>query len=221
MTDRDLILRKLVPGFLNTDAGDPTQDTRKMLDTLQGGLDTLLDLIDEFALSFDPDRANEKCIDLMLISGGNPFASAYSLPLTQKRKLVKLLVTIYLEKGTTRGIENACRLLTGKDVRVVFPPTVDAWILDVSVLGDGSPPTTPGISDHAVLGQSYAYTVRSFQLQVDETLTQDERDVLTDIVLIMKPLNTHFVGIIEPDPGAEILHWELDFSDLGVNTDLH
>jgi hypothetical protein len=77
------------------------------------------------------------------------------------------------------------------------------------------------LTEEAVLGQSYEYDARSFQLEVDRALTDDERDVLRSIALVMKPVNTHFAGFVEPDPGQIIDHWEIGLSSLDENTDLH
>jgi hypothetical protein len=37
----------------------------------------------------------------------------------------------------------------------------------------------------------------------------------------MKPANTHFEGIVEPLSPGFVDHWELDYSELNVNTFLH
>ena len=54
----------------------------------------------------------------------------------------------------------------------------------------------------------------SFQLEVAQALTQEERGIITAIVKLVKPAHTHFVGFLEPGAGLVIDHWELGFSVL-------
>lgn len=85
---------------------------------------------------FDPDKAPPIFIELMLKSLGNPFTSIY-LTLNQKRKLVKLLIPIYKQKGTERGLVNAIRFLTGILIDIIDPHGVDddGWQVGKSEIG--------------------------------------------------------------------------------------
>lgn len=94
----------------------------------------------EFARNFlkiyDPDQAPAIFVELMLRNLGNPFNKVF-LTLTQKRKLVKLLMRIYRQKGTARGIINAVRFLTGIIVDIIDPHGVaeDSWRVGESEIG--------------------------------------------------------------------------------------
>lgn len=81
----------------------------------------------------DPDTTPAQYLDLMLKSLGNPFARVYLTEL-QKRKLVKLLIPMYRQKGIGKGIVNAFRFLTGIEVEIVDPHASDddGWSIGVS-----------------------------------------------------------------------------------------
>lgn len=88
---------------------------------------------------FDPDTAPMVFVELMLRNLGNPFTNIY-LTDTQKRKLVKLLVPIYRQKGTLRGVFNAIRLLTGIVTDIIDPHGVDedTWQIGKSEIGEAT-----------------------------------------------------------------------------------
>lgn len=84
----------------------------------------------------DPDTTPAQYLDIMLASLGNPFKKVF-LTETQKRKLVKLLIPMYRQIGTARGIVNAVRFLTGIEVEILDPhadPNV-GWQIGVSEIG--------------------------------------------------------------------------------------
>lgn len=85
---------------------------------------------------FDPDKAPMPFVELMLISLGNPF-KAIILTDSQKRKLVKLLIPIYKQKGTAIGIINAVRFLLGIEIDIIDPHGVDedGWQVGKSEIG--------------------------------------------------------------------------------------
>lgn len=98
-----------------------------------------IESIEAFQEIIDPDTAPEVFVDLMLANLGNPFKSV-SLTLTQKRKLVRLLIPIYKQKDTERGIVNAIRFLTGIEVDLIDPygVTEDSWQVGISEIGVNS-----------------------------------------------------------------------------------
>ena len=113
-------------------------------------------------------------------------------------------------------------VLTGIEVvRVVFPATIDAWDLGVDVLGPGTEPSNPNFTNWATLGSGPGFLRYSFQIEVPRILTTDERDVITEIVNLVRPAHTHFIGFLEPTTIDPVDHWELDVSELGVTSDLH
>jgi len=116
-----------------------TGDLRKFINMLQEVLNLLLYDLDTFADQYDPDRASDSLIPLILYDQGNPFATWDDLDLTalQRRKLSRILVAIYKLKGTAVGIESVVRFLLGKEVEVVDYIS-DGWILGEDELGEGS-----------------------------------------------------------------------------------
>lgn len=84
----------------------------------------------------DPDLTPEQYLPLMLASLGNPFVSVY-LTTAQKRKVVKLLIPMYQQKGIKKGIKNAVRVLTGIEVEIIDPhaDADDGWQVGVSEIG--------------------------------------------------------------------------------------
>ena len=68
----------------------------------------------------DPDTCPPDFVDLMLKHLGNPFVGIV-LTESQKRKLIKLLIPIYKQKGTGEGIVNATRFLTGLLIDLINP----------------------------------------------------------------------------------------------------
>ncbi|PIR19811.1 MAG: hypothetical protein COV45_09155 [Deltaproteobacteria bacterium CG11_big_fil_rev_8_21_14_0_20_47_16] len=86
----------------------------------------------------DPDTSPMIFVELMLRQLGNPFRS-YPLTDTQKRKLVKLLIPMYNQKGLgkEKGIVTAARFLLGMEVEIIDPHAYpeDGWHVGVSEIG--------------------------------------------------------------------------------------
>lgn len=126
--------KNLVPRTYHINDPDGIFDLwTQMVDFTSAGERSYAELYQEI---FDPDTAPPIFVELMLKSLGNPFTSIY-LTLTQKRKLVKLLIPIYKQKGTERGLVNAIRFLTGILIEVIDPHGVDddGWQVGKSEIG--------------------------------------------------------------------------------------
>lgn len=191
-------------------------------EVLQPVLNLAIEDLDRFKLQNDPDQADENVVNAMLQDLGNPFEVALSQPLDRRRLLVRLLVRVYLSKGTAPGLIDVLRALTGiQAVSVISPATVEGWLLNESVLGDGDMPPNPTFSDDAVLGPSVGFIRYSFEVEVLEALTDDQREIATEIINLVKPAHTHFVGFREPGVGEDIEPWEISISELDDSTDLH
>ena len=186
---------------------DVTGDLRRLLDCFQDVFDLALADIDRFRDIFDPARCPEAYLDLILWDRGNPF----SFPMAQdeKRRLAAVLGDMYEWKGTDAGIENTIRFFLGTEASVV-PYGDEALILGESELGVDW-----------ILGASSEFARYAFDVEVDRTLTGDERAKLRSIVRFLKPAPTHFVRLIEPLPPPTFEHWELGVSLLGESTILH
>lgn len=137
---------------------DATGDLSKFVSVLQETTDLLLCLIDRFTDIIDIDIAPEYYVDLILCDLGNPFS--FNLSLIDKRRLARVLVDIYREKGTCRGIRNAVRFFVGVEVECdEFNKGPGYWILGDSYLGDD---TILGPSEQALL---YTFQVISAEIQ--------------------------------------------------------
>ncbi len=187
---------------------DDTGDLRAFIACLQDVFELLISDIDRFAEIFDPDRAPERFVDLMLADLGNPFP--FALSILQKRRLVALLLDMYRQIGTAAGIRNVIRFFLGIDVTAVSAYHATTLLLGVSELGID---WELGPDDRAAL--------YSFDVEVDQALTDEERAQIRRIVDFMKPAHTHFRNLIEPGQPAFIDHWELGISELGDTSILH
>lgn len=213
---------------------DSTQDLTRFLDeVLKPTLELLCAEAERWKRQIDPDTADENTVDAMLRDLGNPFEVAFGQSLDRRRQLVRLLVPIYKAKGSADALQDVVRTITGISATVVFPATILSWDLGVDVIGDtpADPPVppNPNFTDFAFLGSSPDFTFYSFQIEVDRILTPEEREIVTEIVKLVKPAHTHFVGFLEPGVLDPVDHWELGVSSLhdgispllGDEIDLH
>ena len=187
---------------------DVSRDLQKFIACLQEPTNLILCDIDDWSDILDPDIAPERFVDVMLSEAGNPFD--FDLSLTDKRRLMRVLVPIYKSKGTDAGIINAIRFFLGIEVTITSSAFDGIWDLGVSELGVD---TMLGTSDPASL-----YT---FVIHTPIELSDEQRTRIIKIADYMKAAHTHF-RIEEPPPAPiEPNHWELGLSELGVNTHLH
>lgn len=164
------------------------------------------------------DTADSQTINAILMDLGNPFDIAYELPLNRRRLLARVLLEVYKTKGTAGGMEDVIFALTQIMVTVVFPATVSAFVLDEDELADTEsvPPVAPdeSLMSFGLLGVSPDFNFYSFQIDSPAVLSAEDRAIIEQIVLLMKPAHTHFVGFIEPNVGTVVDHWELGLSFL-------
>ncbi len=187
---------------------DQTGDLFRFIACLQEVTDLLLADVDRWPDIFDFERAPEAFLDLILRDLGNPFP--FELDTMGKRRLASVLVEMYRQKGTAKGIQNAIRFFLGIDISAISPFNADTLILGESELGIDW-----------VLGPSDRFARYAFNVEVARILTDRERRQLRAIVEYLKPAHTHFVDLVEPLPPILPNHWELGLSDLGETTDLH
>lgn len=192
---------------LNRQEDDPTYDLKKFIACIQEVTDLLLYDIDTWPEILDVDVAGEAFLDAMLADLGNPFP--FVLDELHKRKLIRLLVSIYKQKGTAIGIINTVRFFTGLTVTITTY-TGDTMHLGISELGVDW-----------ILGPGTRFALYSFRVVSGVTLTADQRAAITFIARYMKVAHEHFIEIVEPTTPPVYDPVELGVSHLGVDWLLH
>ncbi len=180
---------------------DLTGDLRLFIACLQDIADLLLYDVDKWAEILDPDFAPEDFVDAMLADLGNPFP--FDLALVDKRRLLRVLVDIYRQKGTNVGIVNAVRFFLGIEVVVV------EWLAEGLSLGESE------LGIDWILAPGTSRDRYSYEIVSPVLLTDTQRDQITQIAEYMHPAHTHLRQIVEPPPVEVIDHLELGLSELG------
>jgi phage tail-like protein len=187
---------------------DETGDLRRFIACLQEVLDLLLADSDRFPDLFDYERAPETYLDCILADLGNPFS--FDLDVLARRRLAAILVEMYSQKGTAKGIKNAVRFFLGIEISAIALFNGDTLVLGESELGVDW-----------ILGPSDRFARYAFDIKVSRVLTATERKQLRTIVEYLKPAHTHFVDLLEPVTVVVSEYWEIGVSELGVTTLLH
>lgn len=218
-------LLDFVPQINRTE--DTTGELELWIACLQDVSDLLLRLIDDWSQILDPDFAPDTgFLDAMLADMGNPFAFA-ALSEIDKRRLLRILIDIYKQKGTEPGIIDVVRFFLGIDVTIEYYNGI-GWELAASdnpTLDGQSPPAGPGDelssddtepTDAAELGPGERRLLYSFEIHSPVNLTTEQRDRIVSIAELMKPAHTHLISIVEPASEPEATdHLELGLSELG------
>lgn len=191
---------------------DATGDLRKWSLILQDIVDLLLCDIDHWSNIIDLELADEEFLDHILWGLGNPFPFANELSLIDKRRLARLLIDIYRQKGTAKGVINAIRFFLGIDVTILIVNDDSAfWKIGRSLLGTST-----------VLGPGPGSPLwYSWRIVSPIDLMPEQRSRMLEIATYMKPAHEHILGINEPS-GVVMpsLYWILGTSTLGVDTTL-
>lgn len=180
---------------------DLTLDLKLFIACLQDIADLLLYDLDKWTEILDPDFAPEAFVDAMLADLGNPFP--FDLELVDKRRLLRVLVDIYKQKGTNAGIVNAIRFFLGIEVEVV------EWLAEGLSLGESE------LGIDWILAPGTSRDRYSYEIVSPVILTETQRDQITEIATYMHPAHTHLRQIVEPPPVLVIDHLELGLSELG------
>ncbi|MCP4678754.1 MAG: phage tail protein [Deltaproteobacteria bacterium] len=203
--DRRFDLWKMIPKYNRR--ADDTGDLWRFISCLQEVTDLLLAEVDRFPDIFDIERAPSAFLGLILLDLGSPFE--FDLDELGERRLASVLLEMYKMKGTALGIKSAIRFFLGIEIEII-PFTADTLMLGESELGIDW-----------ILGPSDRFALYSFNIRVDQVLTETERKQIRAIVTLLKPGHTHFIDLIEPFPPPTFDHWELGVSELGISSELH
>jgi hypothetical protein len=139
---------------------------------------------------------------------GNPFD--FDLEEIDKRRLLRVLVQVYREKGTIPGIVNVVRFFLGLTITIRNSIGHDKWVLGTSALGVDT-----------VLGPSSGWDRRGFHIVSLIALTAEQRTRVLALATYMKPAGTHILGLLEPEVPPAYDPLELGRSALGVDWILH
>lgn len=176
-----LSLRDLIPDRYF----DPNDDTTdRFVEVFQGVLCQWFNDIDGLNKIYDLDLTDERFLDLIIKNLG--FDVTVSLSEPKKRRLAKVIVQSYKQKGTCKGVENTIRQFVGVDAKC-FAFT-EGWILDVSEL-DLDTYLNPAPDNVAGF-----YT---FDVIVSQKLSAEQRRIIEVIVNLIKPAHSHFRDLVE------------------------
>ncbi len=188
---------------------DETGDLRRFLSLLQEPLDLVLADVDRWTEILDVDLAEERYLDQMLYQLGNPFS--FELSEENKRRLIRVLVPMYRQKGTSIGIVNTIRFFLGLEVEVrALAAPAQVWNLGEDMLGD-----------ETFLASSNRRMFYTFEVVSEVVLTEAQRERIRAVVDYMKVAHEHFVALVEPSSAPPVNHVELGLSELGVTFLLH
>jgi phage tail-like protein len=197
---RDWNLYRWLPEFNRDEDMSGTRDLLRFTNALQEVIDLQLYDVDRWVEIFDVDGAEERYLDAILVGLGNPFPWVEELSETDKRRLIRVLVDMYKQKGTIPGIQNVVRFFLGIEV-TIDEYSAAGWILGVDLLGDT-----------VVLGTDVSVLRYTFDVISASILDADERRRIAQIVDLMKPAHTHHARTIDPDTGVAPDHLELGVS---------
>ncbi len=197
--------RTTAQGALANNPG--TGELRKFILVLQDVVDLLLCQSDRWTDIIDVDLAPESFLDAILQDLGNPFADCIAdLDETDKRRLARVLISIYKQKGTEVGIVNTIRFFLGIETTLDIINCRQFWQLDISQLGVDTL-LAPAV------GSPLWY---SFFITSPVVLTDEQRERIFCIADYMKAAHEHILGIIEPgDAITASNYWILNVSLLG------
>ncbi len=182
---------------------DETGDLARFVGVFQEVLELLLADVDRWTEILDVDVAESRYLDHMLYQLGNPFT--FELTDDDKRRLIRVLVAMYQQKGTAAGIINTIRFFLGLEVEVVALAAPDqVWELDEDELDEGT-----------ILAGNDRRFFYSFEVESAVVLTEVQRERIRAIVDYMKVAHEHFVRLVEPSTEPAVDHVELGLSQLG------
>jgi phage tail-like protein len=168
---------------MNRDA-DVSKDLERFIRCIDEVAHILLSDVDHFGHIYDPFYTKEEVLDILLAHLGNTLLFVGGLTAQKKRDLIPLLVPMYKQRGTAKGIEDAVSFFLSKTIIVApWDAPADTWTLGVSLLGHNT-----------YLGPSRSFVRYSFYVEHIDALTSAEESIIREIVEFVRPAHTHFVG---------------------------
>jgi phage tail-like protein len=203
---------KWFPEFNRRQDTDNNLFLLKISNVLQEVLNQIFSDLDAFKSLHDITTANTRSIDNLLENYGNPFVW-FSLSVIEKRQLLRILVDLYKLKGTAIGIEAALRFFFDFTTITFQYYWGTGWLMSI--------PGRTELGLTTILNSSLLRDRYSFSIIIDRVLTDEEKELFRRVVDTMKTAHTHFIDIIEPSSPFVPDHWQIPWSELGINTILH
>jgi phage tail-like protein len=193
---------------------DEAQDftLKKVCAILEEPLFQILADMDEYTLAKNPSTAPIRVVDALLETYGGTFAFL-GLSEADRRVLLEVLVDLWRLRGTEAGIVAALRLFFG------FTSTTFEYYWGTHWLLGSTDKSELGVT--TVLNSSILRDRFSFLITVDRALSATERGQVVRVVEMMKTGHTHLIGVLEPAIPFVPDHWQLPWSELGIDTLLH
>jgi phage tail-like protein len=173
-TDRRLDLWSLLPRYPRR--VDESGDLRAFIACLQDIVDLLVLRIEAMPGAFDLERASEKDLAQVLADQGNPFS--FALDAGEARRLSSVLIEVYRQKGTARGIANAIRLFLGIEVEEMRCHIVTKD------------------DDGIIVGGASPASLYAFDVAFAHPLTEEQSKRVRAIAEYLKPAHTHLVDVL-------------------------
>lgn len=187
---------------------DQFGELKLFCDVLDEGLRALAVVADDWPLiAVDPDTAREDFLDAILWELGNPF-EWLPLDIQKKRLLARWMHALVALKGSGIGIRAAIRLLLGIETQV------HVYGFGGAAIGSAEMGST------FILGSDDEDDLYTFWVIVDEQLDTETREYMNRIIDIMKVAHERHL-IVEPQTLFVPDHWQMGFSLLGTETELH
>ncbi len=124
-----------------------------------------------------------------------------------KRRLASVLVEMYRQKGTAKGIQNAIRFFLGIDISAITPFNADTLVLGESELGVDW-----------VLGPSDRFARYAFNVEVARILADTRAPAAPRHRRVPQARAHPLRGPRRAAAAGPADHWELGLSELGETT---
>ena len=115
---------------------------------------------------------------------------------------------MYRSKGTKFGIVDAVFFFLGIEITLTTGADFDGWVLGEGDLGE----------DTALRPATSRKGLYTFDIEVGQALTPDQRTKMLAVVNYMKVAHEHIGKVIEPTTATQVDVWSLGVGLLGEDT---